>query len=151
MPTPETIQIGKHVLPVVPQKHARLRHKLSTDDFEKIMSGEYSHHSYRVLGVLVPALLDAMPEHEWDGYASREAQEAGQYDENNDPSPTTAEIVNAFEKALMVSGAGRLGKLLDLVKTGQNMAAVAQEKEKTLSAPQTPESPDTPGESGESA
>lgn len=142
----ETTRIGKHVLPVVPQKHARLRHRLDASDFEKIMSGEYSHHSYRVLGVLIPALLEVMPEHEWDGYISKEAQEADEYNEELDPSPTTAEIVGAFEKALSVSGAGRLGKLLDLIKTGQSMTQAAQAP--TPSEPPTHESLATPGGSG---
>lgn len=146
MPTPETTRVGRHVLPVIPQKHARLRHRLHASDFEKIMSGEYSHHSYRVLGVLIPALLEVMPEHEWDGYPTKEAQERGEYNEDLDPSPTTAEIVGAFEKSLTVSGAGRLGKLLDLIKMGQSMTQV--QTEETPSEPPTLESPDTPGESG---
>jgi len=115
------IEIQGKTVTVVPQKHARLRNKLSTDDFDAIFqgfaSGTYAVESYRVLSVLVPDLKNHFKEYEWDGYVSQEAKDNDQYDEEADPGPTTAEIVLAFETALMVSGAERLGKIIDLVQS----------------------------------
>jgi hypothetical protein len=144
----EVVKLGNHVLPVVPQKHARLRHKLSAADFQAIMSGNYGHETYRVLGVLIPALHEHVPEWEYEGYASEEAWKAGEYSEEGDNGPLTSEIVDAFEVALKVSGAGRLGKILDLVQMGQK-AIQAQQAQQT-SEQLTPTSPDLLGNNGDS-
>lgn len=144
----EVVKVGRHVLPVVPQKHARLRHKLSAADFQGIMSMNYGHETYRVLGVLIPALHEHVPEWEWEGYSSEEAWKAGEYSEEGDNSPLTSEIVDAFEKALMVSGAGRLGKIIDLIQTGQK--AIAQQQAETTSEQLTPTSLGSLGSNGES-
>jgi len=143
-----TVRLGERVFPVVPQKHARLRHHLNAEDFSKIMSGDYGHHSYRVLKVLIPA-LETMPEYEWEGFHAQEnweAYKAGDrelYDENNDPSPTTDDIIAAFQTALEVSGAGRLGKLLTLISRATTAAELS-------TARPTPLSPASPGSTGES-
>lgn len=122
----ETTMLGGREFPVVPQKHARLRHRLSAADFEAMMSQNYGVESHRVLSILIPALVPnpnaepprrGYPVWEWEGYVSEDAMKAGEYDEDNDPSPTTEEIVAAFEKVLMVNGADRLGKILDAVST----------------------------------
>lgn len=144
MPTPTTVKLGDHTLPVVPQKHARLRHKISADDFRQIMSRDYSTHAYRVLGILIPELPNQMPEWEWDGYSSEEAWKNGDYQELEDKSPLTSEIVDAFEKALMVSGADRLGKIVSLIQTSVQVT----EQQGNLS--QTPASPVSLGSNGES-
>jgi hypothetical protein len=146
----ETVKIGEHVLPVVPQRHARLRHRLSADDFQAILTKDYGRETYRVLGILIPALPERIPEWEWEGYASEEAMVNDEYVEDLDKGPTTADIVNAFETALRVSGAGRLGKIIELVQMGQRLgdqAAVARAQTTTV----TPPSPVSPGENGESA
>lgn len=153
----ETVKIGGRTIPVVPQRHARLRRKLSMDDFQRIMSKDYSQEAYRVLGILIPELPNVIPEHEWDGFASRSDwehwRETGEdnrseeeADKEDDLSPTTAEVVNAFEKAFMVSGAGRMGKIVDLVLAGRNMS---QGQVPTTSS-QTPDSPGSLGASGAS-
>lgn len=146
------VRLGDRQFPVVPQKHARLRHRLSADDFQKVISGNYSHEAYRVLSVLIPAILPennpdgGMPEWEFDGFPSREAWEAykggdlNAYDEHNDPGPTTEEIINAFEKAILVSGANRLGKLMSLINAA---GTITQATQSSGSAPM-------PGSSGES-
>lgn len=140
----ETVTIGDHVLPVVPQRHARLRHQLSPEDFTAIMSGNYGRESYRVLGILIPALPTMIPLYEWEGYVSEEAMDADDYDESKDKSPTTAEIIDAFETAFRVSGAGRLGKIVDLIQMGV-------QAQSTGMLQGTPSLPDSPGSSGESA
>jgi hypothetical protein len=142
-------------IPVVAQKHARLRHYLGADDFQKVFSKDYAHESYRILSILIPAIphgvpdldtpgkysVDPLPEWEWEGYASEEAWRNGEYDESKDNSPTGAEIVDLFEKALMVNGANRLGNLLTLVRSGATL--VEAQSTGILSAP--------PGGNGASA
>lgn len=151
MPTPTTVKLGEHVLPVVPQKHARLRNKLSPEDFRAIMSRDYSTHAYRVLTILIPAMIGdnpsspRYPEWEFDGYTSEQAWKNQEYDEELDKSPLTSEIVDAFEKALMVSGADRLGKIVSLIQTS---VQVTEQQGNQL---QTPASPVSLGANGESA
>ena len=122
----ETATIGEHRLPVVPQRHARLKHKLSPEDFTRLMSQDYGRESYRVLSILIPALPEQIPLYEWEGFASEEAMEADDYDEALDKSPTTAEIIDAFETAFLVSGAGKMGKIVDLIQTGVEARGLEQ-------------------------
>lgn len=136
----ELITLGHHSLPVVPQRHARLRHYLSNTDFTNLIGEGYGHESYRLLSVLVPVLPDVMPEWEWEGFESAESMEKGEYVEDLDKSPTTEEIVVAFETVLKVNGAGRLGKLMEMIKLGMQ-----------ASQAQTAASPASPGENGASA
>lgn len=146
----EYVTLGDHRVPVVAQRHARLRHKLSKDDFQKIMTMDYGTESYRVLSVLIPWMVQInqetgipnLPLYEFEGYRSQEAMEAGDYQEEYDRSPTSEEIVLAFEKALMVGGASRLGKLMNLLQAGASLTSVQQT--------QTLSSPPTPGENGAS-
>lgn len=141
----ETVRIGDHVLPVVPQRHARLRHKLSPDDFQAIMSKDYGRESYRVLSILIPELPRQIPLYEWEGYESEEAMEKDLYDEEKDKSPTTAEMVNAFETAFLVSGAGRMGKIVELIQLGQTVQPLPQSSETST---QTSSSPESSGANG---
>lgn len=146
----ETVKIGEHVLKVVPQRHARLRNRLSGEDFQRLLSADYAHETYRVLSVLIPDLPRTIPEWEWEGYANEQARHDGVYEEDADKSPTTAEIVDAFEKAIMVSGAGRLGKLLGLV---QDVGRLTEQAGQQVSQSEnsTPASPVSLGSVGESA
>lgn len=130
------VQLGDHLLPVVPQRHARLRRNLTAKDLEAIFSAKYASETYRLLTVLIPALkpnpranppVPGVPLWEWEGYASQEAMDQDNYDEALDRSPTTAEMVDAFEKAIMVSGADRLGKILGLVETMGNLTPTPTE------------------------
>jgi hypothetical protein len=156
----ELVAIGNRMIPVVAQKHARLRHYLSADDFQKVFSADYGHESYRILSILIPAIpngvknvdnpnvygVPPLPEWEWEGFASEEAWEAYKkgdrdaYDESADCSPTGAEIVDLFEKALMINGANRLGNLLSLVRSGATL----------VEAQSMANSPALPGENGAS-
>jgi hypothetical protein len=145
----ETVQLGGRIFPVVPQKHAKLRKYLKGDLFQRVMSKDYSSESYKILCILIPAIKPengGMPEWEFDGFTTEEAwnrYKAGDedaYDEDNDPGPTTYEIIAAIEKALMVGGASRLGKLVDLVTTAGSLSPAAP----------TGTSLDSPGENGAS-
>lgn len=151
MPEAVTVQLGDRLYPVVPQPHARLRHRLSTADFQKILSRDYASEAYRILSVLVPAIL---PEHggitewEFDGFSNEQdwhKYKAGDMtvydDEAAGKSPTPAQIIDAFEKSLNVSGAGRLGKLLTLIQGTTQAVSLAQ---------QTDTLPPSHGDTGES-
>lgn len=145
------VQLGDHTYPVVPQKHARLRHHLSGADFQAIFSKDYAANSYKILAILIPAVargvksLDSegfavppMTEYEWEGFTSQEALDAYRagnrdaYDEENDPSPTGDQIAEAIEAALAVNGAGRVGKLINLITTAGSLAT---QETQTLSSP----------------
>lgn len=135
----DTIALGNHKgIPVVPQKHARLRHRLGAQDFANIMGRNYGTESYRLLCILIPTIETSIPLWEYEGYGSQEQMDRGEYVEELDNGPTTAEIVNAFEVALKVSGAGRVGKILDLI------GSVGK-----LTQTQTAASPALPGPTGE--
>lgn len=155
----QVVKVGEKDVIVVPQKHARLRRRLSAEDFGKIMSADYGQESYRILGVLVPDLHKKIPEHEWEGFANKEDWETWKI-EGEDPrddrvaeeeeevcGPTTAEMINLFETAFRVSGAQRLGKLVDLFMTTQRMA---ERNLESASEPPTPALPVSPGVNGES-
>jgi hypothetical protein len=157
----ELVAVGGRMIPVVPQKHARLRHYLGTEDFQKVLSKDYGHETYRILSIIVPAIshgvrdtsdperfaVQPIPEWEWEGFGSEgawEAYKAGDrdaYNEEDDHSPTGAEIVDLFEKALMVNGANRLGNLLNLVRSGATL----------VEAQSTGNLPASPGGNGASA
>lgn len=146
MATTATVFLGGRVFPVVPQKHARLRHHLSMQDFQTLMSRDYGHHAYRLLCILIPA-LETYPEYEFEGFHNDEDYKAymegdrSRYNEDDDPSPTSDQIVEAFETALKVSGAGRLGKLMTLLQATTQAATLGRE---------TQLSPASPGSNGES-
>lgn len=158
--TERTVLIQGKPVVVVPQRHARLRRKLSGEDFARIMTADYGHEAYRVLGVLIPQLHKVIPEHEWEGFASKEDWEHWrntgedtrpdeQADKEDELSPTTDEIVLLFDTAFKVSGAQRLGKLFDLAQmAGMNANSGPQLNE---NASPTPVSPGLPGGNGESA
>lgn len=120
----ETVQLGDRLFPVVPQKHAKVRRVLSGDLFSKLMTRNYGEETYKLITLLIPAVKPengGMPQWEYEGFPTQELWEqwkAGDddvYDEDMDPGPTTDQIVYALERALMVGGAQRLGKLVNLV------------------------------------
>lgn len=141
MPEQTMIQLGDHTgIPVVPQRHARLRNLLRSGDLEKLATENYGPETYRLLCVLVPAIETAIPLWEWEGYGSQEAMDSDTYDDALDKSPTTAQIVDAFEAVVKVNGGDRLGKLLGLVTTVQGLNSTET---------QMPSSPLSSGNTGE--
>jgi hypothetical protein len=161
----QVVKVGDVDIIVVPQKHARLRRRLSAEDFGQLMSANYAHEAYRVLGVLIPDLHKKIKEHEWEGFAKEDdwrtwvdsgKQEDPRSDEQADQEedqlgPTTAEIVLLFETAFKVSGAQRLGKLVDLFMTTQRMQDRDLNSASEQTASPTPASPALPGDTGASA
>lgn len=156
-PTMGTIRLGNTPLPVVPQKHAKLRRYLSYGDFQAILSKDYSEKAYRLLCILVPAMDPsinknvvegtAIQEWEFDGFPTEELWERYKggdleaYDEDVDPGPTTDEIAVAFETALKVNGAGRLGKIITLVEAATKVVDMEEKRDYSSMLP---------GNSGES-
>lgn len=153
----KTVRLGDHVFPVVPQKHARARKYLKGDMLQSILGRDYSKNAYYILGKMIPAMVEGvkvdgvltvppMPEWEFDGFQTEEAWnrwkegDEDAYDEDNDPGPTTDQLVAAFEAVLMANGASRLGKLMTLIQT---VASVSQDQPTV-----TP--PGLPGENGAS-
>jgi hypothetical protein len=111
---------------------------------------------YGLLKVFIP---DLMPEWEFNGYATRESWEAGEYDMEYDKSPTTKQIRRAFTAAVELNEIDilkHLGKVIgpDLVKglvvEALQKSIAASEKSAMLSAqstqPSTPESSSTPSQ-----
>lgn len=120
----ETVQLGDRIFPVVPQKHAKVRRVMNGDLFSKLMTRNYGEETYKLITLLIPAVKPengGMPQWEYEGFPTEElwlkwlAGDEDVYDENTDPGPTTDQIVFALERALMVGGAQRLGKLVNLV------------------------------------
>lgn len=149
----EFVQIAGRSLPVVPQPHARLRHHLTGEDFQRVLSGDYSSNAYRILGILIPELPRMIPEHAWEGFPDAESLEryrGGDRDAYSEEaaaaSPDFDQIARAFEVALKVNGGERVGKLLGLVQTVTRLEASATSA--TATTPTMPPSLATPGANG---
>jgi hypothetical protein len=157
-PSMGAVRLGNKHLPVVPQKHAKLRRYLSYGDFQAILSKDYSEKAYHLLCILIPAMDpkinknvvegNAIEEWEFDGFPTEElwqrykSGDLDAYDEDVDPGPTTDEIAIAFETALKVNGAGRLGKIVTLVQAATRVVEMEEQGQDFSSM--------LPGSSGES-
>lgn len=139
----DTIRLCGELLPVVPQKIGRLKHRLKPGDIQKILSPQFDEESYRLLSVLIPALEEKVPLWKWEGYGSKEAADNGEYVDSHDQSPDTDQIAAAFEKAVLVGGLRRLGKIAGLV------GAMANAQSSTIPASTTPALPASPGSNGD--
>jgi hypothetical protein len=112
--SPVEVTLGEHTIPVYAQRHAYLINRLGkflseiqdnigdtdSDDLLSFIQGR----SYELLCAMMPNLGKRMPEYEYLGYASREAMEANDYEEEADRSPTLPEIRNALTVASTVNG-----------------------------------------------
>lgn len=115
----DTVTLGEHEnIPCVPQRHAYLENRLGRffEGLTKIdtdaLAGDgigtqiatlLGDQAYDALCVFLPALSKRMPRWEFAGYGSADAMAAGDYDEEQDKSPTFPQIVAAFEKAVEVN------------------------------------------------
>lgn len=108
-----TVTLGDQEYVVVPQKIGYLMHRLNLGDVLEVQQGRsFGMEAHRLLSVVIPEVGRRLPAWEFLGYASREAHEAGEYDPEQDRSPTGDQIIAALETALRVNGGERLGKLL---------------------------------------
>jgi hypothetical protein len=106
------VTLGQHELTTYPQRHAYLANRLGKffDRFSEIANQDVEAreaffrliqgHAYDLLCVFIPQLAKRMPRYEFEGFGSQQALDAGDYDEDQDTSPTFPEIVAAFEQAL---------------------------------------------------
>ncbi len=146
------VTLGAHELPVVPQKHARLKHgarRLGFDTVEEYFMALVvpvgDQDRYDLLSLAIPELPAAMPRWEWEGYASAEAAERDEYVESGDRSPDYDQIVAAGHKVIEVNGVGRLGKIVGLLQTMTSLSAPASTPNGNSTQP-APVSPGSPGE-----
>lgn len=115
----EQVTLGGREYPVPAQRIGYLQAKLGGQLGELgnvVVTGDnplaaLGGQAHAVLAIFIPTL---MPEHEFQGYATREAYEAGDYDPDRDSSPTAEEVSKAFEVVFRVNGdlGRRLGKVI---------------------------------------
>jgi hypothetical protein len=102
-----TVQLGDVEYVVRPQRIGYLVAKLSLGDVVAVQQGE-SRSVYRFVSVLVPDYGKRVAEHEFFGYASKDAYETGDYDEEKDASPYPDQVTEVLEKIVLVSGGERI-------------------------------------------
>jgi hypothetical protein len=119
-----SVFLGDKEYRCVPQRKAYLQKKLSKvfsmeglnldedASFESFMK-LVDEHAYKVLRVFIP---DLMPEYEFAGYASAQAMEQDDYDEDRDKSPTVPQVRNAVGVLVELNG-------LDLAKYLKNFVS----------------------------
>lgn len=127
MPDHPHVQLGSHSLPVYGQTWARVVNRLGrlydsvratggeldTDNLDAgALVGFLGGRAYEALCIFIPNLPERMPEYEFAGYGSREAFDAGDYDENLDKAPTFPELIAAFETCFEVNGGKRFVSML---------------------------------------
>src|SRR5262245_6148845 len=114
------VRLAAHEYPIVPQRIGYLRSKLGValGNLDQLgLEGEnivdvLGDRAYGVLKVFVPGL---MPEWEFMGFATQEAMDGNDYDEQYDKSPSLKEIKTAFLAAAEVNEIDllkHLGKLI---------------------------------------
>lgn len=139
------VQLGQHTLPVYSQTPARIVKRLGRvlDAFRAASTGDdgepkafdpaqlirelqWSQKLYYVIETFVPNIRERMAEYELLGYSSREAFDAGDYNEDQDVndgerksiSPTFPQYLEALDVIVKVNGGERfiemLGKALDV-------------------------------------
>lgn len=113
--------------------------------------------AHGILRVFIPSL---MPLHEFLGYRSAEAMEAGEYDRAADRSPNPQQVIDAFKAASKANGGELLRHLKALVgpEMIQKFVAVtmAKQAEESLGIPSdtsepSPSSPPTNGASAQTS
>ncbi len=108
------VTLGEHEVDVFPQRHAYLTNKLgkylqalAEGDLEINQVAEviafFGDQTYDLLCVVIPTYGKRCPRYEFMGFASQEAMTSGQYDEEQDRSPSFPEVVEAFKAAAEVN------------------------------------------------
>lgn len=111
--------LGEHEYVALPQRigylQNRLGPKLATLGELAVDEGKslVGVQAYELLSALVPKGF--MPEHEFMGYATREAYDAGDYDEELDTSPSIPEVIDAVKAVAKVNGGDAVDFLRQLL------------------------------------
>jgi hypothetical protein len=121
---PAEVTLGGVTVPVIPQRHAYISHRLGPAIQGAIDGGEgvtgsgigewISGGTYAALSALIPTLPALIPEHAFQGYATAAAFEAKDFDPNATPPagcPTILEIEEAFKVAMTANGIDKLVEL----------------------------------------
>lgn len=144
------IALGDKSLPVYAQPFRRIVKRLgsvmdalrdSTDDAQGFDTeqfvGSLGDKLYETLVTFVPKLPEFLPEFEFNGYASPVAMKEDNYDEDNDPSPTLPQFIDAFDTIIEVNGGKRfldmLGKVFDPKMLKAEMSLALSELREGLS------------------
>lgn len=158
----EQVKLGNHEdIPVYPQKWAYLTNR-STKTIVKVISStedltiqkdlgatifEWAGSSaYQLLVAMIPSVAKRMPEYEFHGFNSREAWEAGDYEEENDPSPTVPEVIDAFNVAMRVNRFDLAGVLKNLIDPKELKGPITKRLVEAISK----DSPNSQQQNGES-
>lgn len=111
----EQVTLGKHTLDVYPQKHAYITNKVGKTLAKVVAAGVdiqepqeiynffLGEGAYPLLAAMMPIYAQRCPQYEFMGFGSKEAWDAGDYDENTDDSPSYAELITAFEVVARVN------------------------------------------------
>jgi hypothetical protein len=153
-----SITLGTVEFEAIDQPHAYLIHELSgfvdgllgsgvdLDDTTGIVRF-FGDGMYGILAVFYPDLEKRLPPHEFAGFPSVSAFEAGEYDrEYARKTPTFPQIVAAFEAAVEVNGGDYFRKVLGLVDPKLLRATLTEATAGYLSRT-SPSSPPTSGAS----
>lgn len=122
---PVEVTLGGVAVPVIPQRHGYLEHRIGPTVQAAINGGEgidasnflkwIGDSAYEVLSVLIPTLPGLIPEHQFRGYATKAAFDAGDFDEEAANAvtghPTLPEIAEAYSVAMRVNGIEKLVEL----------------------------------------
>lgn len=156
------VQLGAHSLPVYPQPWRRVVKRLGRSlDAIRAASGDEGFDAdvfvgalggrlYETFEAFIPKLKEFLPEYEFNGYTSPVAWQNDNYDEDNDPSPTFPQFIDAVELFVEINGGNRflayLGKVFDPKMIRAEMSLALSEWREGLSM----QSPSSPGTSTES-
>lgn len=151
-------------LPCYPQPHTRIIRRLGRvidsvrdavgddgiDPETLIRTLSLRGRLYETFETFVPQMRKYYPEYLFAGYVSKAAQDADDWDEDSDPSPTFPQFVAAFRTVVEVNGGYEfiegLGKVLDLRMVKAELTLALSEWRESLSIG----SPNSLGMSGES-
>ena len=122
---PVEVTLGGVQVPVIPQRHAYLEHRIGPTVQAAIEGGEgidpksflkwIGDDAYEVLAVLIPTLPTLIPQYQFRGYATQAAFDAGDFDEDAVNAiagcPSLPEIQEAYAVAMRVNGIEKLVEL----------------------------------------
>lgn len=151
------VQIGNVLVPIYPQRQGYLANRLGSTISGFVESGQdistenfvlwIGDRAYDVLDTLTGGRLSKrISRHEYAGFATKEAMDAGDYDEQADVSPDFPQTVAAFEAVWRVNRFDVLGKLSALVDPTMLRAWIRVQMTERLSTISA-SSPPVPGES----
>ena len=156
------VTLGGVTVPVIPQRHAYISHRIGPAVQAAIESGEgvsgdtiaqwVAGGAYGVLCALIPTLPGLIPEHVFHGYSTAAAFEADDFDGDAVAHlagcPTIPEIEEAFTVAMKVNGIDKLVELGKAVAGPEGLRLLRAQMLSSVAG--SISSPTSPSQSGES-